>query len=178
MTHLDTFMSGKDLWLNGLRWTVSLTHCSKGKPPVLIFPVTNVLFDAGFDGGRLSSVFGAVPLTGTLGIVVLRRTEALALTENTAAALMSSSWTYKTPQQLNKHQPASDQQTCHQTRPYWPGCRHTRQCVPFFTATSDLSAVSAAHSENLQQKHTELWTNRENTITTFCCVIYWLLRQA
>jgi len=56
------------------------------------------LLDAGFDGGRLASVFGAVPLTGTLGIVVLRRTEALALTEHTAAALVRFSRAYDTHQ--------------------------------------------------------------------------------
>lgn len=54
-----------------------------------------VLPDVGFDGGGLAGVLCAMPVTGTLGIVVLRRTEALAPTEHAAAALVGFSRAWK-----------------------------------------------------------------------------------
>lgn len=71
---------------------------------MLTFTVLIVLPDVGFDGGGLASVFSAMPVTGTLGIVVLRRTEALALTEHTAAALVRFSRAWRHEEQCDQAQ--------------------------------------------------------------------------
>lgn len=49
----------------------------------------SLLFDACLKGQGLPGVFAEVPFTGTLVVKVLRLTEMFALTEHTAATLMS-----------------------------------------------------------------------------------------
>lgn len=114
----------------------------------------NTLFNVCFDGGRLAGEFGAMPFTRTPRVIILRWAEALALTQHTAAALVrfSRAWgeTHAEYLCLTESLRTLTFIAAGRIGKYWPGWRHTRQWVTFFTTTSDLSERSDPHSLNLQ----------------------------